>query len=57
MPLYRYFRKIMWFSVGPSNNDPAVIARYYLKCVEECGGKLKFQLKDQLWARHESCVV
>ncbi|XP_052677471.1 uncharacterized protein LOC128158591 isoform X2 [Crassostrea angulata] len=33
-----YSRKIMWLRVGSSNNDPTVIARYYLRCVMECGG-------------------
>ena len=28
-----YMRRILWLEVGPSNNDPAVIASYYLKYV------------------------
>ena len=28
-----YSRRIMWLEVGPSNNDPSVIAQYYIDCV------------------------
>ena len=33
-----YSRRIMWLEVGPSNNDPFVIAQYYLDCVRMTGG-------------------
>ena len=29
-----YSRKILWLRVGVSNNDPLVIASYYLQCLE-----------------------
>lgn len=32
-----YSRRIMWLEVGPSNNDPAIIAKYYLDCVQQLG--------------------
>ena len=38
MPL-SYSRRLLWLTVGVSNNDPRVIAFYYLKCVKELGGK------------------
>ena len=33
-----YSRRIMWLEVGPTNNDPFVIAQYYLDCVRQTGG-------------------
>ena len=35
---YRYSRRILWLHVGPSNNDPYIIAGYYLECVETVQG-------------------
>ena len=35
---YRYSRCILWLHVGPSNNDPYIIAGYYLECVETVQG-------------------
>jgi hypothetical protein len=32
-----YSRRLMWLHVGKSNNDPAIIAEYYLACVENIG--------------------
>ncbi|KAJ8381182.1 hypothetical protein SKAU_G00019600 [Synaphobranchus kaupii] len=32
-----YSRRVMWLSSGSTNNDPAVIARYYLQCISNCG--------------------
>ena len=28
----------MWIEVGSANNDPYVIAQYYLDCVKQVGG-------------------
>ena len=28
----------MWMKLAPSNHNPKIIARYYLECVENCGG-------------------
>ena len=33
----RFSRRIMWLHVGPSNNDPFIIAGYYLDCVKTLG--------------------
>lgn len=35
---YSYSRRVLWLHVGQSNNDPEIIAYYYLKCVDELGG-------------------
>ena len=32
-----YSRRIMWLEVGMSNNDPTVVARYFVKCIIEMG--------------------
>ena len=34
----RYSRRVMWLDVGPSNNDPRIIAQYYTECVQQIGG-------------------
>ena len=28
----------MWLEFGPSNNDPSVIAQYFVDCVRQIGG-------------------
>lgn len=33
-----YSRRIMWLEVGPSNNDPFIVAQYYVDCVRQIGG-------------------
>ncbi|XP_068708455.1 uncharacterized protein [Montipora foliosa] len=33
-----YSRRIMWLEVGPSKNNPRVIANYYHDCVKQVGG-------------------
>ena len=33
-----YSRRVMWLDVGPSNNDPCIIAQYYTECVQQIGG-------------------
>ena len=33
-----YSRRMLWLKVGPTNNDPSVIANYYLSTVNEIGG-------------------
>ena len=30
-----YSRRIMWLNVGSSNNDPAIIATYFVNCIEQ----------------------
>ena len=37
-PCFSYSRRVMWLNVGPSNNNPALIAGYYLDCVKAVGG-------------------
>ena len=32
-----YMRRILWLEVGPSNNNPAIIAKYYLNFVSQHG--------------------
>ena len=33
-----YSRRVMWLEVGPSNNNPHIIAQYYVDCVQQMGG-------------------
>ena len=33
-----YSRRIMWLEVGPSNNDPSIIAQCFVDCVRQIGG-------------------
>ncbi len=33
-----YSRRVLWLEVGPSNNDPRVVAQYYLDYVRRIGG-------------------
>ena len=33
-----YSRRIMWLEVGPTNNDPSVIAQYFVDCVRQIDG-------------------
>ena len=33
-----YSRRVLWLEVGPTNNDPFVIAKYYLDFVRKTGG-------------------
>ncbi|XP_068738529.1 uncharacterized protein, partial [Montipora capricornis] len=33
-----YSRRILWLEVDSTNNDPAVIAQYYVDCVNQLGG-------------------
>ena len=33
-----YSRRILWLEVGTSNNDPRIVARYFLDCVKQVGG-------------------
>ena len=33
-----YSRRIMWLEVGPSNNDPFIVAQYFIDCVRQIGG-------------------
>lgn len=32
-----FSRKVLWLACGPTNNDPAVIAHYFLSCVRNLG--------------------
>ena len=32
-----YSRHILWLKVGQTNNDPKVIASYYLSCIRQIG--------------------
>ena len=33
-----YSRRILWLEVGSSNNNPRIVARYFLDCVKQLGG-------------------
>ncbi|XP_068697380.1 uncharacterized protein [Montipora foliosa] len=41
-----YSRRIMWLEVGPSNNDPSIIAQYFVDCVRQIGGTPKMIRAD-----------
>jgi hypothetical protein len=41
-----YSRRVMWLEVGPSNNNPCVIARYYIDCVQQMGGTARIIRAD-----------
>ena len=36
--LNRYSLRVLWLKVGTSNNNPSMIANYFLTCVKELGG-------------------
>ena len=36
--LCRYSRRVIWMEVAATNNDPGVIAGYFVKAVERSGG-------------------
>ena len=41
-----YSGRIMWVEVGMSNNDPTVVARYFVKCIIEMGGTARIVRAD-----------
>ena len=34
----RFSRKVIWFTLASSNNDPRLVSRYYLEAVEQING-------------------
>ena len=42
-----YSRRIMWLKVGRTNNNPRVVASYFLECVKELGGVPRIIRGDQ----------
>lgn len=42
-----YSRRIMWLKVGRSNNNPRIVASYFLDCVKELGGVPRIIRGDQ----------
>ena len=36
----RYSRKILWLEVGPSNNNPAIVAKYFVDALGVVEGNL-----------------
>ena len=39
-------RRIMWLKVGVTNNDPNVIAHFYVECVKTIQGGIAHNLHD-----------
>ena len=35
---FSYSRRLLWLTVGTSNNNPRVVAYHYLECVKRLGG-------------------
>jgi len=33
-----YSRKILWLEVGSSNNNPRIVAKYFINCIKELSG-------------------
>ena len=46
MLFLRYSRRILWLEVTLTNNDLAIVAKFYVDCLRQLGGKLDF---------HENC--
>ena len=42
-----YSRRVLWLEVGPSNNDPSIVAKYYLDCVKQLGGTARIIRGDR----------
>jgi hypothetical protein len=41
-----YSRRVLWLKVERTNNNPVVIANYYLECVTELQGCLRLLRTD-----------
>lgn len=42
MYIISFSRKVLWLAAGTTNNDPRVIARYFVDCVHSLNGKFCF---------------
>ena len=42
-----FSRRILWLEVASSNNDPRIIAQYYLDCVRQLGGTARIVRGDR----------
>ena len=40
-------RRILWLEVASSNNDPKIVAQYYLYCVRQLGATARIILGDR----------
>ena len=40
-------RRILWLEVASSNNDPKIVAQYYLDCVRQLGATARIILGDR----------
>ena len=40
-------RRILWLEVASSNNDPKIVAQYYLDCVRQLGAAARIILGDR----------
>ena len=47
-PLFSYSRRIMWAQTAYSNNNPNIIAKYYLETVETIDGKYGLEVTSEL---------
>ena len=41
-----YSRRILWLEVAMSNNNPGIIANYFLSCVNQVGGTVRIVRAD-----------
>ena len=41
-----FSRRVLWLEAGPSNNDPKIIAKYFIDCIREVGGVPKLIRSD-----------
>ena len=42
-----FSRRILWLEVASSNNDPRIVAQYYLDCVQQLGGTVRIVRGDR----------
>lgn len=42
-----FSRRILWLEVASSNNDPRIVAQYYLDCVQQLGGTARIVRGDR----------
>ena len=40
LSLNRYSRRLIWLKVGPTNNDPSIVAGHFLEAATNLGGNI-----------------